>query len=71
WDLHSSGSGNTLHWQWELILPVGTLSWQWECLVHFIPNRVRDEEVVVGEGWFEEEEDDKKTGKDGLLNEEA
>nr|GEV95451.1 ribonuclease H-like domain-containing protein [Tanacetum cinerariifolium] len=28
WDLHSSGSGNTLHWQWELILPVGTLSWQ-------------------------------------------
>nr|GEZ00552.1 reverse transcriptase domain-containing protein [Tanacetum cinerariifolium] len=26
WDLHSSGSGNTLHWQWELILPVGTLS---------------------------------------------
>nr|GEX16293.1 hypothetical protein [Tanacetum cinerariifolium] len=25
-DLHSSGSGNTLHWQWELILPVGTLS---------------------------------------------
>nr|GFB95210.1 hypothetical protein [Tanacetum cinerariifolium] len=32
WDLHSSGSGNTLHWQWELILPVGTLSWQWECL---------------------------------------
>nr|GEU83724.1 hypothetical protein [Tanacetum cinerariifolium] len=39
WDLHSSGSGNTFHWQWELILPVGTLSWQWECLVHFIPNR--------------------------------
>nr|GEX78276.1 hypothetical protein [Tanacetum cinerariifolium] len=38
WDLHSSGSGNTLHWQWELILPVGTLSWQWEYLVHFIPN---------------------------------
>nr|GFA46396.1 hypothetical protein [Tanacetum cinerariifolium] len=32
--------GNTLHWQWELILPVGTLSWQWECLVHFIPNKV-------------------------------
>nr|GEX18494.1 hypothetical protein [Tanacetum cinerariifolium] len=32
WDLHSSGSGNTLHWQWELILPVGTLSWQLECL---------------------------------------
>nr|GEY58305.1 hypothetical protein [Tanacetum cinerariifolium] len=31
-------SGNNLHWQWELILPVGTLSWQWECLVHFIPN---------------------------------
>nr|GEZ91716.1 reverse transcriptase domain-containing protein [Tanacetum cinerariifolium] len=29
---------NNLHWQWELILPVGTLSWQWECLVHFIPN---------------------------------
>nr|GEX84820.1 hypothetical protein [Tanacetum cinerariifolium] len=26
WDLHSSGSGNTFHWQWELILPVGTLS---------------------------------------------
>nr|GEZ13312.1 putative ribonuclease H-like domain-containing protein [Tanacetum cinerariifolium] len=26
WDLHSSGSGNTLHWQWELILSVGTLS---------------------------------------------
>nr|GEX40033.1 hypothetical protein [Tanacetum cinerariifolium] len=26
WDLHSSGSGNTLHWQWELILAVGTLS---------------------------------------------
>nr|GEV58240.1 hypothetical protein [Tanacetum cinerariifolium] len=39
WDLHSSGSGNTLHWQWELILPVGTVSWQWECLVHFIPNK--------------------------------
>nr|GEX38061.1 hypothetical protein [Tanacetum cinerariifolium] len=38
---HSSGSGNTLHWQWELILPVGTLSWQWECLVHFIPNIIR------------------------------
>nr|GEX46757.1 uncharacterized mitochondrial protein AtMg00810-like [Tanacetum cinerariifolium] len=38
WDLYSSGSGNTLHWQWELILPVRTLSWQWECLVHFIPN---------------------------------
>nr|GEX64768.1 24-methylenesterol C-methyltransferase 2 [Tanacetum cinerariifolium] len=38
WDLHSSGSGNTLHWPWELILPVGTFSWQWECLVHFIPN---------------------------------
>nr|GEZ75883.1 hypothetical protein [Tanacetum cinerariifolium] len=38
YDLYSSGSGNTLHWQWELILPVGTLSWQWECLVHFIPN---------------------------------
>nr|GEU30854.1 hypothetical protein [Tanacetum cinerariifolium] len=29
---------NNLHWQWELILPVGTLTWQWECLVHFIPN---------------------------------
>nr|GFA76316.1 ribonuclease H-like domain-containing protein [Tanacetum cinerariifolium] len=29
-----------LHWQWELILPVGTLSWQWECLMHFIPNIV-------------------------------
>nr|GEZ01353.1 hypothetical protein [Tanacetum cinerariifolium] len=28
----SSGSGNNLHWQWELILPVGTLTWQWECL---------------------------------------
>nr|GEV25122.1 retrovirus-related Pol polyprotein from transposon TNT 1-94 [Tanacetum cinerariifolium] len=40
WDLYSSGSGNTLHWQWELILPVGTLSWQWECLVHFIPNSI-------------------------------
>nr|GEZ57350.1 hypothetical protein [Tanacetum cinerariifolium] len=26
---------NNLHWQWELILPVGTLTWQWECLVHF------------------------------------
>nr|GEV24001.1 hypothetical protein [Tanacetum cinerariifolium] len=37
-DLYSSGSGNSLHWQWELILPVGTLSWQWKCLVHFIPN---------------------------------
>nr|GEZ69233.1 hypothetical protein [Tanacetum cinerariifolium] len=33
-----SGKGNTLHWQWELILPVGTLSWQWEWLMHFIPN---------------------------------
>nr|GEX86113.1 hypothetical protein [Tanacetum cinerariifolium] len=30
--------GNNLHWQRELILPVGTFSWQWECLVHFIPN---------------------------------
>nr|GEW54000.1 hypothetical protein [Tanacetum cinerariifolium] len=38
WDLPSSGSGNTLYWQWELILLVGTFSWQWECLVHFIPN---------------------------------
>nr|GEU99617.1 hypothetical protein [Tanacetum cinerariifolium] len=26
WEL-SPSSGNTLHWQWELILPVGTLSW--------------------------------------------
>nr|GEU69102.1 hypothetical protein [Tanacetum cinerariifolium] len=43
WDLHSSGSGNTLHWQWELILPLGTLSWQWECLVHFIPNNNGEE----------------------------
>nr|GEV44829.1 G-box-binding factor 4-like [Tanacetum cinerariifolium] len=34
----SSSNGNNLHWQWELILPVGTFSWQWECLVHFIPN---------------------------------
>nr|GEX19264.1 reverse transcriptase domain-containing protein [Tanacetum cinerariifolium] len=34
----SSGSGINLHWQWELLLPVGTLIWQWECLVHFIPN---------------------------------
>nr|GFB78653.1 hypothetical protein [Tanacetum cinerariifolium] len=34
----SSGSGNNLHWQWKLILPVRTLTWQWECLVHFIPN---------------------------------
>nr|GFB64770.1 hypothetical protein [Tanacetum cinerariifolium] len=33
-----STRGNNIHWQWELILPVGTLSWQWECLVHFIPN---------------------------------
>nr|GEX64194.1 hypothetical protein [Tanacetum cinerariifolium] len=39
---HSSGSENTLHWQWELILPVGTLSWQWECLVYFIPNNLHD-----------------------------
>nr|GEV12788.1 NADH dehydrogenase subunit 2, mitochondrial [Tanacetum cinerariifolium] len=39
-DLYSSSSGNNLHWQWELILPVGTFSWQWECLVHFIPNSV-------------------------------
>nr|GEV42466.1 hypothetical protein [Tanacetum cinerariifolium] len=23
-----TGSGNNIHWQWELILPVGTLSWQ-------------------------------------------
>nr|GEW24977.1 reverse transcriptase domain-containing protein [Tanacetum cinerariifolium] len=38
WNLFSSGSGNNLHWQWELILLVGTLTWQWECLVHFIPN---------------------------------
>nr|GEW26234.1 integrase, catalytic region, zinc finger, CCHC-type, peptidase aspartic, catalytic [Tanacetum cinerariifolium] len=37
-DLAKERSGNNLHWQWELILPVGTLSWQWECLVHFIPN---------------------------------
>nr|GEZ93918.1 hypothetical protein [Tanacetum cinerariifolium] len=40
WHLFSSGSGNNLHWQLELILPVGTLTWQWECLVHFIPNKV-------------------------------
>nr|GEY21677.1 ribonuclease H-like domain-containing protein [Tanacetum cinerariifolium] len=33
--------GNNLHWQWELILPVGTLTWQWECLVHFIPNKYK------------------------------
>nr|GEX73540.1 hypothetical protein [Tanacetum cinerariifolium] len=26
WHLKSSGSGNNLHWQWELILPVGTLN---------------------------------------------
>nr|GEY15643.1 retrovirus-related Pol polyprotein from transposon TNT 1-94 [Tanacetum cinerariifolium] len=26
WHLFSSGSGNNLHWQWELILPVGTLT---------------------------------------------
>nr|GEW20173.1 hypothetical protein [Tanacetum cinerariifolium] len=38
WHLFSSGSGNNLHWHWELILPVGTLTCQWECLVHFIPN---------------------------------
>nr|GEY37333.1 hypothetical protein [Tanacetum cinerariifolium] len=31
--------GNTLHWQWELTLPVETLSRQWKCLVHFIPNK--------------------------------
>nr|GFB29973.1 hypothetical protein [Tanacetum cinerariifolium] len=31
-------SGNNLHWEWELILLVGTLTWQWECLMHFIPN---------------------------------
>nr|GEY84477.1 hypothetical protein [Tanacetum cinerariifolium] len=37
--------GNTLHWQWELILPVGTLSWQWECLVHFIPNKAHSAEA--------------------------
>nr|GFB67374.1 hypothetical protein [Tanacetum cinerariifolium] len=46
WDLLSSGSGNTLYWQWELILPVGTLSWQWECLVHFIPNTRRIVETI-------------------------
>nr|GEV22458.1 retrovirus-related Pol polyprotein from transposon TNT 1-94 [Tanacetum cinerariifolium] len=45
WDLHSSGSGNTLHWQWELILLVGTLSWQWECLVHFIPNKAKSRDL--------------------------
>nr|GEV52569.1 copia protein [Tanacetum cinerariifolium] len=39
WHLFSSGSGNNLHWQWELILLMGTLTWQWECLVHFIPNK--------------------------------
>nr|GEV77885.1 hypothetical protein [Tanacetum cinerariifolium] len=49
-DLHSSGSGKTLHWQWELILPVGTLSWQWEFLVHFIPNTdfMNSSDSVVG-----------------------
>nr|GEZ84916.1 hypothetical protein [Tanacetum cinerariifolium] len=26
WYLLSSGCGNDLHWQWELILPVGTLN---------------------------------------------
>nr|GFC46181.1 hypothetical protein [Tanacetum cinerariifolium] len=26
WHLLSSGSGNNLHWQWELILLVGTLN---------------------------------------------
>nr|GFC69624.1 hypothetical protein [Tanacetum cinerariifolium] len=24
--VQTPGNGNTLHWQWELILPVGTLS---------------------------------------------
>nr|GEY04642.1 retrovirus-related Pol polyprotein from transposon TNT 1-94 [Tanacetum cinerariifolium] len=40
WHLYSFDSGNNLHWQWELILLVGTLTWQWECLVHFIPNMI-------------------------------
>nr|GEX89562.1 hypothetical protein [Tanacetum cinerariifolium] len=31
-----TGSGN-LYCQWEY------LTWQWECLVHFIPNRIREE----------------------------
>nr|GEV21566.1 hypothetical protein [Tanacetum cinerariifolium] len=48
WDLHSFGSGNTLHWKWELILPVRTLSWQWKCLVHFIPNK-KDSDLDVKE----------------------
>nr|GEV43829.1 reverse transcriptase domain-containing protein [Tanacetum cinerariifolium] len=28
WLLYSSSNGNFLHWQWELLLPVGTLNWQ-------------------------------------------
>nr|GFD34709.1 hypothetical protein [Tanacetum cinerariifolium] len=47
WHLFSSGSGNNLHWQWELILPVGTLTWQWECLVHFIPNIIEATDAVT------------------------
>nr|GFC93320.1 integrase, catalytic region, zinc finger, CCHC-type, peptidase aspartic, catalytic [Tanacetum cinerariifolium] len=36
------------HWQWELILPVGTLSWQWECLVHFIPTNPKNDREDIG-----------------------
>nr|GFA61061.1 hypothetical protein [Tanacetum cinerariifolium] len=55
WDLHSSGSRNTLHWQWELILPVGTLFWQWECLVYFIPNIKCKKQTVVATSTTEAE----------------
>nr|GEX62833.1 hypothetical protein [Tanacetum cinerariifolium] len=41
-----TGSGNNIHWQWELILPVGTLSWQWECLLHFIPNSIDIAKII-------------------------
>nr|GEX60551.1 reverse transcriptase domain-containing protein [Tanacetum cinerariifolium] len=32
WHLFSSAGGTFLHWQWELLLAVGTHHWQWKCL---------------------------------------
>nr|GFA00968.1 hypothetical protein [Tanacetum cinerariifolium] len=58
--VQTSGSGisfllavaNNLHWQWELILPVGALTWQWECLVQFIPNMSYDDIRPIFESKF-------------------
>nr|GEY28097.1 hypothetical protein [Tanacetum cinerariifolium] len=40
-DLHSSGNGNTFHWQWEIILPVGTPSSSGNALCILFPTILR------------------------------